>query len=333
MSIIWMEGFELNDYALEFEETAGINTGSGLTPALFGRSCGFLGNNFALARYAIKNLGNDFSEGLVSFAFAIDSPIVGSRQIFYTRSGASTNQVILYLNVDGTISVYRNTTLLATTPDPVITASDVRYRIELGFSISSSSGTIDLRVNDSQLINQTGLNTMNTSSTFNKLIFSNYTGNGRCYFDDIIFDTDKTAFRGDFTIENLYPNSDVSGYSIPSTGVNRWATIDEISQYSADDYNSFSGVGLDVYGLTNLTSNPQSIYGVSFNWIGRKSDTSNCSMRGLLYSGTGVVSGVNNAMNISAQKFRHVVEYDPNTSLGWTASGVNSLQLGIQRTY
>lgn len=325
MAIIMFEDFEPST-ALSWIQSA---TNFGTNAAMFGRCCSMGSATAEFYRYAKKNLPSSYSEGLVSFAFSISSILSTANYRILSIMNSSTHQIGLYMNTDGSLSVSRNTSVLYTT-SPVILNPNVRYRIELGFSISGSTGTLRLKVNNVELFNLTSQDTRNGIDNFNAVQFGNLAG-VTDYFDDILVDTDKTAFRGDFYGECLVPTSDVSGYSTPSTGSNRWAVVDELPS-SLTDYTSFPNTGTDRYGLSNLSSSPAAIYGVLVRWIAQKNDTQDCVMRSLLYSGTGTYTGSGNVITVGYLDYQDIVEVDPNTSSSWTASSINALELGIERT-
>lgn len=298
-------------------------------PGMFGRCLSMLsGSDFSRSfRY---DFGTVLSQGMVSFALSTQELPNASTRIFSALNG-TTHQVTLYLNSNGSFSVARNTTILGTTPI-VYTASGIRYRIELGFEISDASGTYALRINGTEHLNATSHDTRNGVDGFDRILFgSPAVASGLNYFDDILLDDDKTQFWGDFYGQVIAPTSDASGYSTPSTGVNRWATIDE-TPYSATDYNTFPGTGEDVFGMADLSDTPTNIYGVCVNWVARKTDTGTCDMRSKVYSGSANATMANQSLNVASVFYQQVVQNDPNTSAAWSASAVNALTVGTERT-
>lgn len=297
-------------------------------PGMFGRCATALsGSDFA--RYFRYDLGTARSQGMVSFAVSSDALPTGTTRIFSAMNG-TTHQVGIYLNSNGSFSVSRDTTILYTSA-VVMTGANLRYRVELGFSIDGSAGTVTLKVNGSTVISLTGQNTKNTVDNYDRIQFGTFPQTGSVYYDDILLDDDKTAFIGDFYGATIVPSSDVSGYSTPSTGVNRWATIDELP-YSATDYNTFPATGEDIFGMSDLSSTPTTIYGVAVNWIARKDDTGTCDMRSKVYSGSANSTAANRTLNVASQFFQDLVLVNPNTSTAWTGATVNNMTLGIERT-
>lgn len=327
MAIILFDDFEAGaNLRWSASQFAGFSTS---IAGMFGR-CASMTNGASFDSYFRYNLDATRDEGLVSFALSFATLPDANTRFFSVMNGA-THQVALYLNSNGSFSVARDTTVLQTSPI-VVTAANIRYRIELGFSINDTTGSFVLKVNGSELLNFTGQDTRNGVDGFNRAMFGTVnTISGSVYYDDVLIDDDKTAFRGDLYGLARVPVSDVSGYSTPSTGANRWATIDELP-YSAADYNTFPSTGIDRFGVDDLPDTPDDIYAICINWIGRKTDTGDCDMRSRLYSGAATANGTTRAMNVASQFFQDVHQTDPDTSAAWTAAGFNAIDIGNERT-
>jgi hypothetical protein len=332
MAIVFFEDFEAGT-SLRCEafttNVSFIASGSGMF-GRFLRIAASASTEFVnLARYGFSTSRD---EALVSFAFVPRGMPTGANRIFCTLSGV-TRQVCLYVNADGRLAVSRDATVLGTTTDPVIIFPNVRYRIELGFSISDTTGTIVLKVNGTEVLNLTSQDTRNGIDGFDKIQFSRarLDDTGQSDFDDILVDDDKTAFRGDFYGQPLVPVSDVSGYSTPSSGSNRWAMVDEMP-YSAADYNTYPATGEDIFGINDLSDSPTNIYGVAVNFIAKKDETGTCDMRSKLYSGSANATGANQTINVASQFFQQLVLTDPDTAAAWTPAAVNAMTVGIERT-
>lgn len=330
MAIILFDDFEAAT-SLRWESSSNVffTTLTGM----FGRCLRVSGiTGSEMAHFCRYNLIDSRNEGFASFAFIPPVMPAGNNRIFAVYQ-ATTIQLALRITTDGKIAVLRDTTQLAISSSPVITAPNLRYRIEFGFEIHASTGTARVVVNGTEVINATGLNTRNGIDGFThaQLIRAELVGNADSYFDDFLIDDDKTAFRGDFYGLALVPVSDVSGYSTPSTGSDRWAMIDELP-YSATDYNTFPGTGEDIYGINDLSDTPDAIHAVCVNWVASKNETGVCDMRSRVYSGAATDNAANRTINTAPQFFQDIRQVDPDTSAAWLPAAVNAMTVGIERT-
>ena len=333
MAIIFMENFEwatlssagVGSLAIRTDE---ITATSGLTGyidtginGMYGKCLVITSTTTQLTRRLGWSLPTNYSTGLFSFAMSFTSGSHANAFTFFGINTGATNQIGIRLNVDGTISAMRNTTALGTSTLTLQTGT--RYRVEIGFVISASVGEVVVKVNGVTFLNLSAVNTANSGTTFNRFIFGALSV-GTVYYDDIAFETDKTAFRDDFRIETLYPTGDISKQSTPSTGSTAWAVIDE-TPVSTVDYTTFSGVQKDVYSLSDLSSN-STIYGVGIFSIGNKTDTNPASGQFVFntptVSTTGEVFAFNSASGL----------YSTYYSGSYTASDLNLSTIEVSKT-
>jgi hypothetical protein len=339
MAIIFTEGFESTNApngVIERPTATWNNTpGSGLTAGringsahtIGGTSGGDLNGNWSFS------LPSTYSEGFFGDSIIISGTPVSSRRFMLVRNG-STTHLSVYLNTDRSLSVARDTTILATSAPGVIVPT-AWHRVELGFVISDTVGSYELRVDGATVLSATGVDTQNGVTTgVNVLIVANQQ-NVTITHDDITFnDTTGPApnntFLGDLHIEQLVPTSDSSIAWTRSTGASNFSCVDE-ARISTTDYITIAAPGTDRYGLKDVTNTPAQIFGVNVSFHGNKDNTGACDIRANLVSGGTVGTGTTRSMNTAAMLYTELFETDPDTGSAWTGAAVNNLMTEVER--
>jgi hypothetical protein len=334
----WSGATELESYSeVNFTDTIGAyaSVSTGESAGMFGRCIKILTSPTEFMYSWHKRLPAAYSSGLVSFAYASERfPLTLSpgHRIF-SLTNARTHQIGLRREVDGTLSVTRDATVLGTTASPVITAANQRYRIEIGFVVHETTGSIRLDVNSSTVLNLTGIDTRNGIDNVTHLLFgpsrAGLTPYASDYFDDVLFDDDPLAFRGDWTGTSLYPSSDISGVSTPLSGT-RWSNLNG-SPSTRATYTTFTDLGQDLYELTDLAVTPDLIHAVAVLARGRKTHTGASSIRTRLKSGDDYANGVTRPLNMAPQLLPDIFMTNPTTGAAWTTEQINQLQVALER--
>lgn len=334
----WSGSTELESFSeVNFTDTVGAYAGvsTGAAAGMFGRCIKMLTSPSEFMYSWHKRLPATYTSGLISFAYSSEKyPLALSpgHRIF-SLTNARTHQLGLRREVDDTFSITRNTTILGTTASPVITAANQRCRIEIGFVIHETAGSVRLDVNGSTVLNLTGVNTRNGVDGVSHLLFGpsrdSLTPYFYDYFDDVLFDDDPLAFRGDWTGESLYTSSDVSGVSVPLSGT-RWSNLNGSPSTSAT-YTTFAVAGQDLYGLTDLSTSPDLIHAVAVLSRARRTHTGAAVLRTRLKSDEAYADGASVSLNYSPQFLLDVFMTNPATSAAWTAEQVNQLQVALER--
>ena len=179
------------------------------------------------------------------------------------------------------------------------------------------------------VLNLTGQNTANSGTTINRVRFESNNGNA-FYWDDLWFETGKTAFRNDLTFVRLAPSADVSGVSTTSTGVSRFATIDE-SPGSTTDYNTFAVTGEDVFECADLSTTPDEIAGVGIYYVASKQDAGTLEFRARLRSGSDNFNGTTSGLNATVLGYSDFTATDPQGGGAWTKARVDAVRLVHER--
>lgn len=272
MAIIWwtdFEGIDQNSIAYLAAETASLAISSAARPGMTGNYLQIAPQTAEYATRCIFLLPQPRSEGLLSFAWMYSTnTLVDTRSIFQLRA-ANIIHLQVRMNADATLSLFRGSTLLSTSSRPFFFANQ-RHRVEFGFLLHATNGLVCLKIDGVTVFDLTDISTINTASgsgTVDRFSFTNLrAGSGTIYVDDIWFDTDRTAFIGDVTIESIALSADVSGVSLRSSGDDRYALIVE-KPIATDSYLTFESVGDDIFEHSGTAGEAESVVGVGLTCV------------------------------------------------------------------
>jgi hypothetical protein len=338
MSLIFFDGFEtyatadiLKDWTLT-SGAVSINATGGRR----GSGAAYAPNNSA-AGYITKTLPAAVSTVIVGFSLNLSAlPTLNTRSVLRLLD-AGTQQFEINVNIDGTLSVSRNATVLATSAGSIPVASD-QY-IELKVTIHDTLGAFELRLNGNTILSATNVDTKNTANAFiNGVSLGPQYTVAVCtakYDDFYVLDTSGATnndFLGDVRIDAIYPNADGAYTSLtPSTGSSHFALVDEATPNTTDYNSSSTPAAKDSYGMTSppvLTS--EIIFAVRAKVAALKDDTGARSIKVGVRSGA--VDSVSAAQALSTTQlyYSNIHETDPNTGAAWLPAGVDALETLVE---
>ena len=306
----------------------------------------------AAGRRSTGGLTSGNTQNVTKTVTATASFVIGAAVIFSALPGASvaiislldagTLQCDLRVNVDGTLSVTRNGTVLTngTSTHVLVTGSYIEFKVTIADSIAADSCKV--RVNGVDIITvATGQDTKNTANaTANQVKLGQAAAGG---FGSLVFDdfyicdqsgSTNNNFLGDVRIDTIFPNADGNYLQFtPSTGTDHYALVDETTP-NTTDYNDGSTVGdRDSYALQNLTAlTSQTVYGVQVNMAILKDDAGAKSASTMVRSSGTNGDGASAALGTSQTYVSQVYETDPNGSIAWTETTVNAMEAGCKVT-
>lgn len=243
---------------------------------------------------------------------------------------AGTVQVDLRLTGTGALQVTRNATILGTSAPGLITIN-TQYFIEFGATIHDTTGTYEVRLNNTNVLSGTGADTKNTANaTADQALLQ---GVATMSFDDwYVFDGAGSVcnnFAGDVKVEALLPTA-AGNYTewTPSAGSN-YQNVDEASPNSDTDYNSSGTINQrDTYTLGNLATTSGTVLGIQVNRYARKDDAGSRSDAAMIRSGATDAVGATNALADTYTYYSTIWETDPADSSAFTIADVNALEAG-----
>lgn len=294
----------------------------------------------AISSSVAKTLDNQ-ATWVVGFALNVSAlPSVGTGRQLVTLIDNATTHVVLRLNNDGTLSVLRSTTVLATSV-AVLAAGGFSY-IELKATIDDTVGAYEVRLNGATILAASGVDTRNGgNASANRVeLGGNTTPGGNYDYDDLyICDTTSAGspsvnadFLGDVRVDASFPNGNGnSSQFVGSDGnsTDNYLLVDEASQDGDTTYVQSSTVTeKDTYAFGDISHTPVSIFGVQINMIAKKDDAGARSIASVTRSGGADTNGATQALSTSYVDYLQIVEQDPNTAAAWTKTALNAAEFG-----
>lgn len=347
MALLFCESF---DHADINHLTSGKWSYQNSTPALStGRNSGLawfttIGGG---SRILGKILSSNYSTLIIGFAFRVNSSIGGSlgSNIFKFLDG-TTQQVALWINTSMQLAVYRQGTLLGTGSTILSLNAWYYFEIKCVFA-TGTGGSITVKINTVSEIALTSINTAPSGvAQCNRFEIgtdnansSNNTANS-LYDDLYLCDTSGSKnnnYLGDVRIDAIFPNG-VGNYSqftnSAGNSTNNYSYIDENSGTYPNDDTDYIADGTinhrDSSTMSDLSTTPTTIYGIQVSAYVRKDDAGAKQFCTFLRTAS---TDYDNSAVFATDSYsyaRSIHELNPNGSVDWTATTINSLELGIK---
>ncbi len=239
------------------------------------------------------------------------------------------------LNATGTISIYHHSanTLIATSTSTL--SFNTWYYIEIKYVFGSgTSGACQIKVDGTDYINATSVNTAGTAASINSFFFQSLST--LVYYDDLyICDSTGSAnntFLGPISVYTLVPTSDSATVQMtPSAGAN-YTCVDDIPPNTTDYVTGTAANQIDLYGMTDLPAGvmPTTIPGVLLKAKSMKPTANTGQIQlGAKYSGTSLYSASNSVTQTSYIGNAYVMENQPNGS-AWVKAAIDGIEAGIK---
>lgn len=251
---------------------------------------------------------------------------------------AGSFQLELRRTSGGYFTVTRNGTVLETSTATY--SLSTWYYIEFKATIDSSTGSYEVRLNGTNILSDSGVNTQATANASANQVFVG--GNPGApvpvyqQVDDLyVVNTDGSAnndFLGECRIFTNMPTGD-SGTNKQwsrSTGTNNYPLVDEANQNGDTDYVYDSTVGdIDTYTFGAI-SPTGGIAAVAVNLCARKDDAGTRQIAEETRQSSTEYTGTTKTLTSSYTFYQNIREVDPATALAWTGSGVNAAEMGVK---
>ena len=331
-----------------FRATANVASNSATAP--IGRTFQYASGSKVMGGQRIKYSGSGFTslKNSTSGDPSNASPQLDATWLWAIRISGTT-QFWVRLNLDGTISPMRGSTVLGTTSAPLVTGTYQYIAFEC--TIDASSGTFKLWIDSILALNLTGLNTRNHASlsTWNEVFWNRLSinsGSGTLDWHDIwIADGSSTNIDGtpstltsgigsDVRIDAQFPTAaGNSSQFTRSTGSNQAATIDETSANGDTDYNASSTVNqIDTLTMADLAVASATVYGVQVVVQARKTDAGSTGHKAALRIGSTDYLGVEQGVPSTFAFLCMPWDASPATNSAFTSSEVNALEAGYKKS-
>ncbi len=268
----------------------------------------------------------------LAFQLPVALPDISPSNIMSFFEGSNSG-VNIRVNVSGTISAYRDNTLLGTSAGSL--GSGQWYYIELKVFTNNSTGTVEVKVNGSTWLSLTSQDTQPGSNAWHDAVrFGQLNVVSR--FDDMyVLDGSGSAnndFLGNRKVVALDPDgAGVATDWTPSAGSN-YQNVDDGDEVDEDTtYNETStNADDDLYTYDDLPGVTASVDGVQITSEARVTAGS-MDLSNLIRTGTTIYPGsADTVTSTSYVTSTRVEEQDPDTAAAWTPAGVNGAQFGIR---
>lgn len=302
-----------------------------------GYSAGYLNYKHNMANEATRVVG-------MAMRF---SAITGTSNFLSFHDGLSdafnntTCQVGFGVDGAGRITAYRGRgggstgsgTLLGTTTWAF--SINTWYYIEFVVTVHNSAGVVEVWVDDTQVLNLTGIDTQNTANAYSNAFLIIGSNAGTTDIDDLYCLSGSgaapTARLGECTVRPVIPstgNGSNTG-STPSTGTDRGAMVDE-GTMSQTDYNAFSAPAKDTYNYP-AAGTTGTIIGVNVASLCAKTGPGTCTARNLVRIGSTDYPGTTRPISMTTQLANDLFVLSPATGVAFTEAEINAAEFGVER--
>lgn len=322
------DGFELlrwdaysSDSNIEYASTHGYGGGWGIR--LFTTA----------TTYLQKNLGTTKSTFILGAYYKIGT--LSDSNEFLSFNDGATNQVEIRARVDGSIAVYRDTTLIAQSALGLISAN-TWFNLGIKITFSQTVGQVTVKLGETVIIN-TAAN-LDTCNTANEYIdsFRLWSNGGDVFIDHLYWADTSGSGITDITqglrITTLYPIANgVSAQFTPSAGSN-YQTVDEAQLVGTTDYNDSTTIGhIDTFDMTTYAGS-STIKALQITGAVQNPDAGTVVMRTVLRSGTvpANTEGADFTASATIKGMSTLYETEPIDAVAWTTSSVNAAESGYK---
>jgi hypothetical protein len=255
----------------------------------------------------------------------------GDRGIISLLDDSSVIQVGLWLGTSYELLVYRgDDTLLGSSADYVIPNQKWFY-LEGKVTISDTVGVVEIRVNEVEVINETGLDTKNGSDYIRWFNFCGIYHDIGTYFDDIY--VDDAQFHGDCRVRAFLPDSISStNNSFTASAGNKDECVDDNPPTDDTDY-IYSDTLNHKQGFGITTGTLGTVIGIQLNNFCRIDEAGTRQITPLIRSNGSDYLGTETENIAADYNFESEIwETDPDDVAAWTQTKLEAAEFGLEIT-
>jgi hypothetical protein len=344
MAVIFMD--PMDQYASDSDLQAGgwiLDVSSQITPQTSG---GRFGGGCVLVQYitgparAVTISGSTL---IIQCAFKHSALTYATNKecvTIYNNSGAD-KCASLKVTTGGAITAHNAAGATVGTSSTGVVKENIWQYLEVKFVVSDAAGSITVKVNETQVINATSIDTKPGAATdIDKVKFQGAVAGAAqgIYYDDIVFIDDggvgPTDFIGDCRISYLQPIADdaQADWSL-SAGLDGYALIDDTLPGANDGDSTYiysnTAAEKSLFEIENLSGTPANIYAVAINAELKKTDGGSRTMRVYMDSNGTTDNGDTWSIGTDYEVWRHIWALNPDTATSWVAASVNALKIGV----
>ena len=338
MTLLWIEGFEsfgttngVAPVGLEqkYPVTSSISNMDVENGRIVGKS---LETANAASLIVTPSLGGGSATFVTGFGLKYSIILTTTRFFSAFESGASSLELNFRLTAGGLITAYRGNTLLGTSLSGM--SADTWAYIEIKAFIHNTTGTVQVKINGTEVMNLTNQDTKNIDDAWYQYQLRGAGFINLYTFDDwYILDTNGSVnndFLGNVRVDAIFPdgvgaNSDWT----PSAGSN-YQNVDENPHDTDTTYNedgTSTNKDTHTYGAMPTID---TVLGLQINTLARLTDATPFNLETVIISNVTTSNDTGQAVPGSYGLIQRISELDPDTAAAWTESGINAAEFGYE---
>lgn len=336
MSLIFIDGFELNDYNLGKYD---VGTPESITTGRFGGQCARFTGSGSMLKLFVPQEDDEIILGFGAyFENLTNDNSTNAQMVRFLSDAGVTVHLSFTVDATGVVRIRRgggNGTELGASVAGVITLNTWHY-VEIRAILSDTVGEVEVYVDGVQRINQTGLDTKNagTKVVFDGVSFGRVVSTAWRVDDIYILNTQGAVnndFLGECKVVASLPIADatVQWDSEPSL-VNTFQAIDEPTPSGVDYIYSPTAAEKAMYDMTALADLDHAVYGVQASGYVAKdtAGTRSVKFRAESVAANALSSAITLPSSLTTKTA--IFETDPNGSIAWTPASVNAAYFGVE---
>jgi hypothetical protein len=271
---------------------------------------------------------------IVGIAFRLATLPAAHKPVIELYDGTTLGMSV-HVDPAGSLSVYKATTLVATTSTVSLSATTWYY---LEFKVKcSATGTYEVKLDNVSVASNGSYNTKAGTNNYHDRVMIQNAGGSESWLDDYYICDSTGSLNNDFLgpcrVVAINPSADDAvnwstvypALSDHYADVDDGATCDDDTTYVEDNTTGHR----DLFDYANATI-VTSIYGLSINTTCRVTDANSVDLKTVVVSGANE-STTTDAISSTDYLTKSVIsETDPNTSSAWDVSNINSAFFGIE---
>ena len=342
MALLWFDGFEgygdSADERVENEMARRYTTNNYLEIKDDGR----WGSGWAIqpeyqnCDFTTPSLTTDATM-IVCFAFKLPYDDIWYHP-FCIMKTSDTDGMSLSCLVDGTLVVKRGTTELGRSNLSVINFKRWHW-IEFKVVCDNTTGSYEVRVDGNTVVSDTGVDTQVGASAYHDTVeltgMSIWTVKTPRFDDLIIMDGSGSSYNdfiGQRKVEAIVPTSDTADIDwTTSGGSTHYVLVDDLDPDDDTNYvEDTVSANEDIWGYSDL-SGITSVDALCLITDVRVTDATPYDLKTTVKSGGTKYTSIADTISSTSYAMKdRLMVVDPDTSIAWTASGINSAEFGVE---
>ena len=248
---------------------------------------------------------------------------------------AGTAHLRVLLDSTYNFRAYRYTTLLGTSSGKLV-VDNVWHILEVKLYIHDSAGTVELKLDEVQILNLTSQDTLTGSNAYARFVLIRNIANNLDTLFDCLYISDNTGlspqndFLGDCRVDVLRPDGVGVHTDFTPLAGNNWENVDDIVPDNNTTYNSSGTVNhKDSYALPSLAAGG-TIFGVKPKICVTKDDAGAKGAKILTRSGGTLYESSEVNPSTDYGSFGKIYQDNPHDSAAWEESDIDGLEVGVK---